>query len=73
MKLNKFEKMYLGDNNYFNVEGRGSMKVHLPNGKIRHIEEVHVLDLRINLNSIGKAIDFGYDISFTSNQCFIKK
>jgi len=45
----------------------------ISNGKIRHIEEVHVLDLRINLNSIGKAIDFGYDISFTSNQCFIKK
>jgi hypothetical protein len=40
MKLNKFEKMYLGDNIYFHVKWRGSMKVHLPNGEIRCIEAV---------------------------------
>jgi hypothetical protein len=49
------------------------VKVHLPNGKIRCIEEVHVSELRINLNSVGKARDSSYDISFTSNQCFVKK
>lgn len=39
-KLNNFEKKYLGDSTYLNVEGRGSLKVHLLNGEIRCIEAV---------------------------------
>jgi hypothetical protein len=72
MKVNKFEKVDLSDSTYLYVEGRESVKVHLPNGKIRCIEEVHVADLRIKSNSVGKAIDSSYDISFTPNHFFVK-
>jgi hypothetical protein len=72
-RIEEPERVYLGNNTYCDVIGKGSITVQLPNGQIRSINEVlHVPDLRTNLISVGKVTDSGYDIAFNSNECVIR-
>eukprot|EP00253_Pinus_taeda_P004307 PITA_04307 len=66
-------KIYLGDDNVYQIKGHGVISVKLPNGKISHLSNVlYVLGIKKNLISVSMMADQDMHVEFFKTHCVIK-
>ncbi|CAM8956737.1 unnamed protein product [Rhodiola kirilowii] len=60
-----FGKVYLADDEPFEVMGKGDVQIKAPNGSVLQLHDVrHIPDLKRNLLSVGQLDDEGYAVTF---------
>eukprot|EP00253_Pinus_taeda_P018459 PITA_18459 len=66
-------KIYLGDDNGYQIKGHGAISVKLPNGKISHLSNVlYVPGIKKNLISVSMMADQDMHVEFFKTHCVIK-
>eukprot|EP00253_Pinus_taeda_P009124 PITA_09124 len=66
-------KIYLGDDNGYQIKGHGVISVKLPNGKISHLSNVlYVPGIKKNLVSVSMMADQDMHVEFFKTHCVIK-
>eukprot|EP00253_Pinus_taeda_P021576 PITA_21576 len=66
-------KIYLGDDNGYQIKGHGVISVKLPNGKISHLSNVlYVPGIKKNLISVSMMTDQDMHVEFFKTHCVIK-
>ena len=66
-------KIYLGDDNGYEIKGYGDIPVKLPSGDIRHLKNVlYVLGIKKKLVSVSMITDQDMQVQFFKNNYVIK-
>eukprot|EP00253_Pinus_taeda_P003693 PITA_03693 len=66
-------KIYLGDDNGYQIKGHGVISVKLPNGKISHLSNfLYVPGIKKNLISVSMMADQDMHVEFFKTHCVIK-
>jgi hypothetical protein len=65
--------IYLGDDRAYQIKGYGDIPVTLPNGIVRHIQNVvYVPGIKKNLISVSTITDQNLKVEFFKNYCIVK-